>query len=281
MIRALAGASAVAIAVLLPAGNAGASVPGSDAGLHGDGESAILRVGIAYADDGSVIDGQPSGARSRLALVHYSWIPADNDSTLGLEHLCPLPGDPLGGWVHRLVGRARGSGAVVSEEIVCVPRDPAGSSAPTPPAAPAAPTIEEIWRSVALPPPRIATDPATRGITGLETRYWIETTPTATVSATLDGYTITGTATIVAYRIDPGDTPPHTAAHPGTPDTPALRHTYETKGTYTLTATTTWRAEATMTGPGIGTPQPVDLGVASLTTTRTYQVNEIVARLTR
>lgn len=240
-----------------------------------------LTVGIGVADDGSVIDGQPSGGSSRRSLVQYSWIPADNESTLGLEHLCPLPGDPLGGWIYRLVGRARGTGAVVSEEIVCVPRDPAGSSAPTPPAAPAAPTIEEIWRAVALPAPQVATDPATRGITGLETRFWIDTAPTATVSATLDGYTIIGTATVVGYRIDPGDAAPVVASHPGTPDAPALRHTYETKGAYTLTATTTWRAEATMTGPGIGVPQPVDLGVASLTTTRTYPVNEVVARLTR
>jgi hypothetical protein len=281
VIRVLAGASAVAIAVLLPAGSGAAAVPGSDAELHGDGGSATLEVGIGIAHDGRLIDAQAAAGGSRRPLVRYEWIAADNESTLGLEHLCPLPDDPIGGWVHRLVGYARGSGAVVSEEIVCVPRDPAATVAPSPPAAPGAPTIEEIWRAVALPAPQVATDPATRGITGLETRLWIDTAPTATVSATLDGYTITGTATIVVYRVDPGDAPPVTAAHPGTPDTPALRHTYETKGTYTLTATTTWRAEATMTGPGIDVPQPVDLGVASLTTTRTYRVNEVIARLTR
>ena len=39
------------------------------------------------------------------------------------------------------------------------------------------------------------------------------------------------------------------------------------------------RAEAVMTGPGITNPVPVDLGAATLTTTRTYRVIEIVPQL--
>jgi len=271
----------LALATLVSAGETHATVPDPRGELHGDAESAELTVGLGVADDGLLIEPRHAGSRSSRSLVVYEWIAADNPNTLGLEHLCPLPGDPLGGWVHLLVGRVRGSGDVVTSDIVCLPRDPTSDSAPPAPPVPSAPSIEEIWRSVALPPPRVRTDPPARGITGLETRYWIDTAPTATVSVTVDGYTVTGSATVVAMRVDPGDGAAIRVGGPGGPDSPALRHTYETKGRYTLRATTTWRADVRLTGPGIAAATPVDLGVASLTTTRTYQVNEIVVRLTR
>jgi hypothetical protein len=94
-----------------------------------------------------------------------------------------------------------------------------------------------------------------------------------------DGYTVTGTAHLVAYTIDTGESVVD-ATGPGTEDAPAARHTYETKGTYTLTVTAVWQAEATMTAPGITTPVTVDLGTATITTTQPYEVHEIRSQLT-
>ena len=54
-----------------------------------------------------------------------------------------------------------------------------------------------------------------------------------------------------------------------------MRHTYETKGQYTIRVATMWRGQFVMTGPGITTPLPVDLRTAQLTNTRAYPVVEI------
>ena len=98
------------------------------------------------------------------------------------------------GVTYRLIGRTL-DGQVVGEQIVCVPIvDP---TAPLPAAARAArlPTIEAIWREAHLPEPLIGLDPATRGITGLDTRIWTETGNHLVIAATLNGYRISGTRT--------------------------------------------------------------------------------------
>ncbi|GIU86593.1 MAG: hypothetical protein KatS3mg009_1108 [Acidimicrobiia bacterium] len=277
-----AGAAGVLAALVL-----GATGPGAAAGESGvDGGGALgshggtvtLTVEMTAAGGGGVAAGPAVGGASR-SLVHYELEAADNENTVGLENLCPPRLGTTFGWVHVRRGRARGSGAVVSEEIVCIPLGPGGGPAPAPPA-PRAPTIDEIWRRVALPVPRLGTDPAARGITGLETRLWVESPPSVTVAVALDGWTVTGTATVVGYRAGTGDGAAATAAVPGTPGTPTVRHTYETKGTYALTAATTWAAQVTIAGPA-GAPQPVDIGSAVLTLTRPYRVHEVVTRLTR
>ena len=150
---------------------------------------------------------------------------------------------------------------------------------PSPPPLPEPPTVEEIWERAALPAPTIGVNPNGFGITGLETWLWTDAAQPIQLSVSLAGYTITGTATPVAYAFDTGDSTPTLSTAAGTEAEPAARHTYETKGTYTLHVSSVWTAEATLTGPEIPTPIRIDLGTATLTASRDYQVREIVTRL--
>ena len=88
------------------------------------------------------------------------------------------------------------------------------------------------------------------------------------VSVTLDGFTVTGTAQLVGYEFDFGDGASTSTTTGGSEPQPAVRHTYETKGEYTLASRACGAASFVMTGPGITTPLPVDLRTAQLTTTR-------------
>ena len=91
------------------------------------------------------------------------------------------------------------------------------------------------------------------------------------VSVTLDGFTVTGTAQLVGYEFDFGEALRRRRRPAGSEAQPAVRHTYETKGDYTLRVASLWHGEFVMTGPGITTPLPVDLRTAQLTTTRDYR----------
>ncbi len=56
---------------------------------------------------------------------------------------------------------------------------------------------------------------------------------------------------------------------------PPARHTYETKGPYVLSVSSTWTAAFTLTGPNLSVALPVDVGTVAVTTTRDYRVVEI------
>jgi hypothetical protein len=91
------------------------------------------------------------------------------------------------------------------------------------------------------------------------------------VSATLGDVTITGTARRVAYWFDFGEGPVKESAVGGSEAEPAARHTYETKGTYTVTVSSVWTAEVSV----VGGP-PLDIGRATMTAAVEYPVIEIV-----
>ena len=58
------------------------------------------------------------------------------------------------------------------------------------------PAFGEAWNRAQVPAPTVTLDPATRGITGLDTRISTAGPATVTIAATIRGYTITGTATL-------------------------------------------------------------------------------------
>ena len=204
----------------------------------------------------------------------------------GLEHLCNAanaPFDPNGGqipwgWRYTVYLRDRATGALIGEpQEICVPlTDPGSTTPPPPPVLAQPPTIGEIWNAAAIPGPQIGVSPTTDGVTGLETWMWAANPQTTVrVSVTLDGFTVTGTAQLVGYQFDFGDGGSTSSTIGGSEAQPAVRHTYETKGDYTLRVASLWRGEFVMTGPGLTTPLPVDLRTAQLTSTRPYRVVEI------
>lgn len=221
--------------------------PGFDRPVDLDGDSATHPVVWTVVDGGPARPGDLSG-------------------------LCRAP-DGGFGWKYWLIGRSR-DGTIVGERLVCRPfTDP--QDPPPPPEPPVLPTIEEVWRRAQLPAPSIGIDPATRGVTGLETRIWARSETTLTLGVTLDGYSVTARAVVVGYtaRVDGG--PVTRADGPGGPDAPVLRHVFEVKGSHRVSVGAIWRASATFTGPGLDAPLTTPIGEAIITASRRYPVTEV------
>ena len=90
-------------------------------------------------------------------------------NTGDLNGLCFFGNDPTKpGFQYELVG-TDAKGTIVERRSVCVAFEEPGVRPPPPPL-PQVPTFAEAWKAAQLPAPIIVTDPATRGITGLETR---------------------------------------------------------------------------------------------------------------
>ncbi len=246
--------------------------------VSGDGGGSVnggnVSVGITVTAPGSATAGQ-SGGGAGTPLVQYviSWSVDPTPAQTGsLDGLCAVPGgtgsQPKFGFLYHLVGRDA-TGAIVDDRFVCVAftnGDP--TQRPPEPPTPAVPTFGEAWNSARLPAPDVTLDPASRGITGLDTRISTSGPTTVEIAATIRGYTITGTATLEGYEISVDGQPPTNAG--------TGHYTFESKGNHTIAVSAIWRGTAAITGPGLTTALPaVDLGRATITSTRTYAVNEI------
>jgi len=237
------------------------------------GNAGNISVGLTVTAPGSVTPGQPGGDASE-PLVRYliSWSVDTEPAQIGsLDGLCAIPngtGTPQLGFLYHLVGRDP-SGRIVDDRFECVPL--AGGDAaqrPPEPPVPAVPTIGEAWNSAQLPAPAITLDPATRGITGLETRISTGGPSIVPIAAAIRGYTITGTATLDHYDI----------AVDGRGETSSTtgRYVFETTGTHIVSVSAVWHGVASLTGPDLPAGlAAVDLGTATMTATRPYAVDEI------
>jgi hypothetical protein len=141
------------------------------------------------------------------------------------------------------------------------------------------PTIGEIWAHAALPNPTLGLSPITAGVTGLPTWVWGASPTTVAIEATINGYTVTGTATLVGWRFDMGDGAVLDATTGGDADDPALQHVYEHDGSYALSITTTWDATVTISGPDFA-DHPTPIGQALLRATHDYPVEQVRSVLT-
>ncbi|MDQ3932823.1 MAG: hypothetical protein M3252_08315, partial [Actinomycetota bacterium] len=113
-------------------------------------------------------------------------------------------------------------------------------------------------------------NPATPRVPGLE------------VTADAGPYAITGRVTVTRFqwRITPArgpgagrDRATLTSTTPGSPDRPAARYLFETKGRYTITVETVWVGSYTWIGPGQqGTG---DLDAVPLSSSRDYDIIEV------
>jgi hypothetical protein len=248
-------------------GTSQALVDGEGSSTH-DGE---VTVGVVVSSPG---DGTAGSAGATRPLIEYllSWSVDPTPAQTGsLNGLCTVPGPagtPVFGFQYHLVGRDA-TGAIVDDRFQCV-AFPNGDATQRPPepAIPAVPTFGEAWNSVQLPAPVVTLDPATRGITGLDTRISTSGPTTIVITATIRGYTITGTATLDHYAISVDGQPPTNAANG--------HYTFETKGNHTIAVSAVWHGTAAITGPDLPGGLPViDLGNATITATRNYPVNEI------
>jgi len=242
-------------------------IPQAGGGTSGDSFFVGIIAPGQNGGAGTVRAGDPNGP----APYKYTWIPG------GLvAHQSPGCDAGFGqpGWPYTLLVQDL-SGAIVSQEIRCVPLNPDGSM-PAPPALPPVPSIGDIWRAALrqIPPPKIGINPRPTGLTGLDTWLWYEGPEELQVSTSIGPWTVTGTARVQDVVFDMGDGRTARADHAGSESDPAARYVYETKGGYRVVATARWGADFVLTGPGLP-PRPTPMGVAVLRSSEDYPVQEV------
>jgi hypothetical protein len=255
------------------AGGANADSVTGDGGLSPDGNTTTQ---VKHETTPPVASGSThnnGGATPLASYVSYEVL-GDGPAKAGdLSGLCFVGNDTSKpGFQYRIIGTAA-NGEVVEDRLVCVAFGP-GREPPAPPPLPRLPTVEEAWAAAHLPDPVVTTDPAVRGITGLETRISTTGPTTMSVDASVSGYHMIATVHLDHYTIRVDGGPPVTADHDA--------YTFETKGNHTIEIAAVWRGEATLTGPDLIAPIHIDdIGTATLTTTRTYPVHEVRSVLQR
>lgn len=136
----------------------------------------------------------------------------------------------------------------------------------------------DIFRLEPIPAPGIGLNPGDKGLTGLETWGWYEGPQTVTVTVFLRGYEVTAVAHPTGYQWSFGDGATESIASPGSPSSPAVKHMYQTKGTYSVTLTATWSGSYTFTGDGVSGGGL--LGSVSIRNSVSYPVEEVRSVLT-
>ncbi len=205
------------------------------------------------------------------------------------------PGSPLGTWstFPYDVGEtqplscfdAQGN-PVVAWVLVFYPNDPAQPPVSTnycqePALPPPPPTPEEAWRGAPIPAPAVNINPGEEGATGIESWLWGAPAAAVPVSVSVRGYTVSGVAGAAEWRWNMGATegtanpaPDLEASRPGSPEAPAARYVYETKGAYSVTHRVVWSGSFTVTGWGLD-GLVLDAGIIVVESTRPYTVIEI------
>jgi hypothetical protein len=266
---------AVSCSFLALGSTAHAVAVSADSGLSETGDTTV---GIAVEAPGTATGGHGGTGGSR-PIVQYdiTWSVDPQAAEIGsAAGLCSVPGGVgVGafGFEYHFIGRDA-AGNIVDDTFVCVAFADGTGTRPPVPATPAVPTVAEAWNSVQLPAPTVALDPENRGITGLETRISTTGPTNVVIAATIRGYRITGTATLDHYAIsvDGG----------AEIDAPNGRYTFEKKGKHAVAVSAVWHGVAAVTGPAPLAPiDNVDIGTATITSTRTYPVNEIRSVLQR
>lgn len=142
--------------------------------------------------------------------------------------------------------------------------------------------LQAFDRVIALAPqPELDVAPATMGLTGLPSYFWVDSRPSlVTARASAGPLTVTAEARPARYLWDFGDGATKTTAHPGTPWTKTrpgdIAHLYETKGRYDVSVEIVWAARWRVSGGAWR-----DLGYFSTSGSRPYPVREIIAMLVR
>ena len=181
------------------------------------------------------------GVSRAAVLYEYRLVDAATGRTLRVEERCVLPGD---------------DGEV-----------PPGEATP--------PTIEEVLDAALVPEPAIRVSPNTDGITGMDTWFWADDPGEVNAGVELQGWTTSGTLSAESWTWDTGDGGSYDSSGPGSEDDPAATHVYETKGTYTVTATIEWAGTVTITGYGVS--YTVDVLDATTSSDFPYDVDEVVS----
>ncbi|HTV12129.1 MAG TPA: hypothetical protein VME20_09725 [Acidimicrobiales bacterium] len=139
-------------------------------------------------------------------------------------------------------------------ETLCTPK-------PIPPPDPPSPAA--VWGAVPLPEPDIQTNPATYGVTQLQSWFWLGNDSQGAndiISVGIDGYAVTVTAHPVAYYWIFGDgtgAVSDTEGSAGGAANASATHTYTQAGTYPLGVIVAWQGTYMFTGFGVTETVPL------------------------
>jgi hypothetical protein len=129
------------------------------------------------------------------------------------------------------------------------------------------------------PAPELKVTPETKGLTGLDSYFWIADPPEPiTATASIPGLTVVAEARPVEFVWSFGDGSDKVTHDPGRPWTRArpgtVSHLYETKGKYDISVEVIWEARWAVLG-GSWT----SLGYFSTSDEEPYEVQEMIAML--
>lgn len=299
-----ASASSVPVTVPVPIAGGGGGL-GHGAGSAGMGNRGI-EVNLTWGDDGqpaavinsgqgghqsggggSTISGGGSGGGG--AGAQSDWIVRQISSVNPVVNAIVNPGagdvclpQAGGGFYELWYAPAAGQPTYVRNVCTAPGPAPAGAPAgtlgpplPPPPPPPPPPSLQEIRALVDFPVPVVGVNPDGDGLTGLETWCWYGGETQVSVSTSLRGYTITGSAEAVRFAWAMGDGATYASTGPGSEASPAARHTYEAKDDYALGLTVAW--SGTFAFSGFGISESGSLGEAAVSATRPYHVVEVRA----
>lgn len=156
-----------------------------------------------------------------------------------------------------------------------------GANAP-PPAPPVPLSAEEVMAALQLPSPEVNVNPAAPGITGLACWFWGRRDgPLSPPPIDLGGWSVTATVIPTGWSWDVGEAGgSYIREDPGSLAAPAVSHTYENKGVYTITASETWEGTATVSIDVFGTVFEFTIPVSfELTSSDAYRVAEVRSHL--
>ncbi|MGC8626243.1 MAG: PKD domain-containing protein [Acidimicrobiales bacterium] len=137
------------------------------------------------------------------------------------------------------------------------------------------PPPEQVWREVPLPTPVVNVNPSVAGITQLPSWFWVSGTGgTVSVTAYLDGWTVTASATAVSYEWHFGDGASTDSGSAGDEEHPSAVHTYQQMGTYYVALTVEYEGSYTVSGYGVRTSGSLGSYHAA-EVTQAYTVQEV------
>jgi hypothetical protein len=102
-----------------------------------------------------------------------------------------------------------------------------------------------------IPEPEINANPASRGLTGLDSWFWAANPGAVSASVSLRGWTVSGNLSIGSWVWETGDGGHYETDGPGSAKDPAVRHMYETKGVWPLSLEVSWSGSYTVSGYGV------------------------------
>lgn len=191
----------------------------------------------------------PAGSPTAVWTSELLYLPAGPPDGATAAGPCTAPnGQP--GMAYRHTLRSLETGEVLRITFGCVAPGEAGGPPAAPPSPPQPPTFEEIVAATPIPAPEIAANPSGRGLTGIDSWFWAADPGTVDASATLRGWTVSGSLSIGGWVWDTGDGGRYETDGPGTADAPAVEHTYEAKGTWPVSLEVRWSGSYTVSGYG-------------------------------